>query len=631
MSISDVDAPNDLLLITDVSSTQSKTINLDNFGGAITASRAITSSFALKVANPVTTGSLLSTASVALNTVTFTKGDGTTFPITINTGSSGAFPFVGEASITGSLIVSGSGTNGKVNALNIEIDGTSSLRRENGANVLYVGNSTNWDEIEYGRTTSTSHKFNSSITGSDISASSMNLNEIYVADNIWHKDDSNTGIVFGSDSITSKVNNVDVIKGDITIGTTLGSLSQPTIISGSTIFIDNLTSANPSLQALTYDTSSGRIHFTPLIQTSTGSTVVIGDDDKEIDFKATDVKFIDNSNITKASINPQTGDAKFGVNSVTISGSGGTISGSGMFSSRRSYANLNNSTVIPSVNQPLTAVMSSSGVIYSNVSSFSKYPARFVMEHFNSSPGTSSFAGSGSAIHLSNTLRGGLYTSTVQLASITTGNNSSADFVVGASDPLGNINEKLKVSYDGVIYGERLRLTSGSNAWLNSDDTFSAALSSSNAVYSPIQAISPNPAVFITEHSSGPLTYAGSGSAIALVSSAKFANPSLSTKNATVQLTSVAAINNTHAADFTVGTRTASPANVTEKLRITHDGKTIVTGSFHVNNSGSFMTGSTVVLENLPTVEPTVSGSLWLSGSGAGSSSGSKYLMVFNG
>jgi len=35
------------------------------------------------------TGSLLTTASVSLNTITFTKGDGSTFPITVNTGSSG--------------------------------------------------------------------------------------------------------------------------------------------------------------------------------------------------------------------------------------------------------------------------------------------------------------------------------------------------------------------------------------------------------------------------------------------------------------------------------------------------------------------------------------------------------------
>jgi hypothetical protein len=48
--------------------------------------------------------------------------------------------------------------------------------------------------------------------------------------------------------------------------------------------------------------------------------------------------------------------------------------------------------------------------------------------------------------------------------------------------------------------------------------------------------------------------------------------------------------------------------------------------------SGSlFITGSPVRLVGLPTTEPLITGSLWLSGSGAGSSTGSKYLMVFNG
>jgi len=55
----------------------------------------------------------LTTASVSLNTITFTKGDNTTFALTVNTGSGGggggaAFPFTGSAEITGSLQVTGS-------------------------------------------------------------------------------------------------------------------------------------------------------------------------------------------------------------------------------------------------------------------------------------------------------------------------------------------------------------------------------------------------------------------------------------------------------------------------------------------------------------------------------------------
>jgi hypothetical protein len=38
-----------------------------------------------------------------------------------------------------------------------------------------------------------------------------------------------------------------------------------------------------------------------------------------------------------------------------------------------------------------------------------------------------------------------------------------------------------------------------------------------------------------------------------------------------------------------------------------------------------------IYMYDLPTTEPLITGSLWLSGSGAGSATGSKYLMVFNG
>jgi hypothetical protein len=55
------------------------------------------------------TGSLLLTASVSSNTITFTKGNGSTFPITVDTGSGGnVFPYTGSAIITGSLTITGS-------------------------------------------------------------------------------------------------------------------------------------------------------------------------------------------------------------------------------------------------------------------------------------------------------------------------------------------------------------------------------------------------------------------------------------------------------------------------------------------------------------------------------------------
>jgi hypothetical protein len=75
---------------------------------AVSSSFATTASFALNV-TPTNTGSLLVTASAVSNVITFTKGDGSTFPVTVNTGSAvSTFPFTGSAIISGSLTVTGS-------------------------------------------------------------------------------------------------------------------------------------------------------------------------------------------------------------------------------------------------------------------------------------------------------------------------------------------------------------------------------------------------------------------------------------------------------------------------------------------------------------------------------------------
>ena len=84
---------------------------------AVTSSHAITASFAQN-AGSVDTGSLLTTASATNNTITFTKGDSSTFDVTVATGSGGGggsgdgFPFTGSAEITGSLSVIGGSISG---------------------------------------------------------------------------------------------------------------------------------------------------------------------------------------------------------------------------------------------------------------------------------------------------------------------------------------------------------------------------------------------------------------------------------------------------------------------------------------------------------------------------------------
>jgi hypothetical protein len=73
---------------------------------AISSSYALTASYALNGGGggSTNTGSLMVTGSVSLNTLTFTKGDGSTFNLTVNTGSA-------IVTNTGSLMVTGSVTN----------------------------------------------------------------------------------------------------------------------------------------------------------------------------------------------------------------------------------------------------------------------------------------------------------------------------------------------------------------------------------------------------------------------------------------------------------------------------------------------------------------------------------------
>jgi hypothetical protein len=90
-----------------VSTSSSFAINATNASTAsiaTSASYALTASFALNAGTTVSTASLLTTASAVANVITFTKGDGSTFPVTIATGSAVTVN-------TGSLLVTASISN----------------------------------------------------------------------------------------------------------------------------------------------------------------------------------------------------------------------------------------------------------------------------------------------------------------------------------------------------------------------------------------------------------------------------------------------------------------------------------------------------------------------------------------
>jgi hypothetical protein len=95
--------------------------NTGSFSGSFIGNLTGTASWAQYVVNGsnTDTGSLLVTASVSSNTITFTKGNGSTFPITVNTGSgttvdtssfatTGSNTFRGNQTITGSVNITGS-------------------------------------------------------------------------------------------------------------------------------------------------------------------------------------------------------------------------------------------------------------------------------------------------------------------------------------------------------------------------------------------------------------------------------------------------------------------------------------------------------------------------------------------
>jgi len=106
----------DDIVTTDVFYTGSRVAsNLENFnftGDGVTVSSSGSRGVEINIpgggGGSTPTGSLLTTASAALNVITFTKGDASTFTLTVDTGSGGdLFPYTGSAEITGSLEVIG--------------------------------------------------------------------------------------------------------------------------------------------------------------------------------------------------------------------------------------------------------------------------------------------------------------------------------------------------------------------------------------------------------------------------------------------------------------------------------------------------------------------------------------------
>ena len=101
-------------LVSTSSSFATNATNASTASIATSASYALTASFALNAGTTVSTASLLTTASAVANVITFTKGDGSTFPVTVATGSAVSASFATTASLALNNVLTASSTNATI-------------------------------------------------------------------------------------------------------------------------------------------------------------------------------------------------------------------------------------------------------------------------------------------------------------------------------------------------------------------------------------------------------------------------------------------------------------------------------------------------------------------------------------
>ena len=274
-----------------VLSSQTSSMTVLSASFASTASRSITSSFAQVavsasfasnaasasyVLNAISasfastassTPNAIITASVSQNTITFTKGDGTTFPVTVNTGSGGGgggvsdFPYTGSAIISGSLQVTGSiaATGGITGSLL----GTASFATL--SNIQYVTNSiqtlSQIEVLDYDANVAVDFtggrlKF---IFGTPATQSitSFSFNSTFLTDRFNQVlDDYTASAVWnngGYSLISASIFEAGTVLAQTGTGTTL---AFPTITSGSHTYVLHVTSSNPSNGSILVQTST---------------------------------------------------------------------------------------------------------------------------------------------------------------------------------------------------------------------------------------------------------------------------------------------------------------------------------------------------------------------------------------
>jgi hypothetical protein len=202
-----------------ISTTASYVTSSNVFGpyganSTLSSSYALTASYALNAGAAVSTASLLTTASVNLNTITFTKGDASTFNITVNTGSASTVS-------TASLLITASVnlntitfTKGDASTFNITVDTGSG----GGGAVTSITNNTN-DYIltATGGTTINGEgnlRFDGSalkVTGSVAISSSLAVGNISPSATVGRIDASNDVVAYSTSDIRLKENIIPIL------------------------------------------------------------------------------------------------------------------------------------------------------------------------------------------------------------------------------------------------------------------------------------------------------------------------------------------------------------------------------------------------------------------------------------
>jgi hypothetical protein len=251
----------------------------------VSSSYALTASFALNGGGGSTdTGSLLTTASVSFNTITFTKGDGTTFPILVDTGSNTIIP---DGTVSSSIQISELGfVTSSATASFVLNSQTSSMSV---ATASYVAASNIDGTVS--NAVSSSYVLRSDATNTiDITQGSVNTNRYVTFTDAINSDGSllaDPGILYNPFSNTLTVSNIiGTASYAVTASYALSASYAPdttfpytgsAIISGSLEVIGGTILTNTTTPTLTV-IGSGSANSIFIISGSTGELFTITDD-----------------------------------------------------------------------------------------------------------------------------------------------------------------------------------------------------------------------------------------------------------------------------------------------------------------------------------------------------------------